>query len=80
MTTRSPDQTSDRRSAATMAGRVPPTMRASAESATTHTAARPSPKHDSVSTPPRWNRNCLYWFTHRHDHDGRWMHDFGHSK
>ena len=28
----------------------------------------------SVSTPPTWNRNDLfYWFTHRRDHDGsRW--------
>jgi hypothetical protein len=33
--------------------------------------------HDSVSTPPTWNRdNTYYWFTHRRDHDGsRWTHD-----
>src|ERR1700752_41402 len=31
----------------------------------------------SVSTPPTWNRNDLfYWFTHRRDHDGsRWTND-----
>ena len=31
----------------------------------------------SVSTPPTWNRNDLfYWFTHRRDHDGsRWTTD-----
>jgi hypothetical protein len=21
-----------------------------------------------------------YWFTHRHGHDGRWMHEFGPTK
>ena len=31
----------------------------------------------SVSTPPTWNRNDLfYWFPHRRDHDGsRWTND-----
>ena len=27
--------------------------------------------HDSVSTPPTWNRNDYYWFTHRRDNDDR---------
>jgi len=32
--------------------------------------------HDSVSTPPTWNRNDYYWFTHRRDHDdSRWTRD-----
>ena len=32
--------------------------------------------HDTVSTPPTWNRNFFYWLTHRRDHDGsRWTHD-----
>lgn len=41
---------------------------------------QPQPNHDSVSTPGSWNRNFFSWFTHRHDHDGRWMHNFGHAK
>jgi hypothetical protein len=31
--------------------------------------------HDSVSTPPTWNLNDNYWFTHRHDDDSRWTND-----
>ena len=32
--------------------------------------------HDSVSTPPTWNRNDYYWFTHRlDDDDRRWTRD-----
>ena len=32
--------------------------------------------HDTVSTPPTWNRNFFYWLTHRRDHDGsRWTRD-----
>jgi len=32
--------------------------------------------YDSASTPPTWNRNDYYWFTHRRDHDdSRWTRD-----
>lgn len=53
---------------------------------TSNAVKRPSPppqpqsNHDSVSTPRSWNHSFFSWFTHRHDHDGRWLHNFGHAK
>lgn len=39
---------------------------------TTNVQQWPS-NHNTVSTPPTWNRNDFYWLTHRRDDDGsRW--------
>jgi hypothetical protein len=42
--------------------------------------APPQPDHDSVSTPPTWDRHFFYWLTHRHDHESHWTRVYGHSK
>ena len=44
-----------------------------------HSAPSPAPAAaptNPASTPPTWNRNDYYWFTHRRDHDdSRWTRD-----